>query len=148
MGYETSYWGNIHLSNEKIEKKIEQFIKDTGKDLDDYFEIEGIEVENKKITLGGNWKMYDEELEKFCLFIAKIDDKSSGVISCSGDDEADLWRIVIGNGRVLTEQGFVTYREDDEEFKNDDINKDVYKITKDKKLLKEIILTELDDNDS
>ncbi len=142
MGYETSYYGRIKLSSQDIEDKLEKFIEDNGGDYEEYFEIDGIEVCDISVSIGGCSKMYNEELEKFCLFIAKIDSKSSGEIECSGDEDDDLWRIIIADGEVKVEQGYVTYK-DGREFEDSSINKDVYKVTKDKTLLKEIIVEEL-----
>lgn len=143
MGYTTDYYGSIKLSSKDIEDKLEKFIKDNGGDWDEYFDLEGIELVDGKIIIGGYSKMYKEELEKFCLFIAKIDKKSSGEIECSGEEKDDLWKIIVANGKVDIEQGYITYK-DGVEFKSNEINKDVYKITKDKTLLKEIIVEELE----
>lgn len=142
MGYTTNYYGSIKLSSQDIEDKLEKFIEDNNEDYDEYFELDGIEVCDMSVMINGCCKMYNEELEKFCLFIAKIDSKSSGMIECSGEEEDDLWRIIITDGEVKCEQGYVTYK-DEREFKDNSINKDVYKVTKNNNLLKEIIIEEL-----
>ena len=143
MGYTTDYWGEIKLSSPEIEVKLEQFEKEIGESLEEHFEIEGIELVDGGVRIGGYGKIYDDELEKFCLFIAKIDSKSSGIIECSGEEADDRWRIVVEDGEVRVEQGQVTYEEGGEPFKCNEFNKEVYKITKDKALLKELIVEEL-----
>ena len=144
MGYITDYYGTIKLSNKKIADKLNNFFED-DEDLEEHFDVNGIVINNQEIEISGYGKMYKAELEKFCLFIAKIDKESYGEIGCKGEESDDFWKIDIGGGGVDVKRGAVVYDEDGEEFKSNKINKDVYKITKDEYLLKEIIIEELDE---
>lgn len=145
MGYTTDYYGTIKLSSKEIEKKLESFIKEAGGDWDEYFDLDGIGVGEQKIEISGYGKLYENELEKFCLFIARVDKDSSGEIRCKGEESDDFWRIVIYNGRVIIEQGSLVYDKEGIDFSNNKVNKDIYKATKDKSLLKELIVEELGD---
>lgn len=147
MGYTTDYSGIIDLSSETISDKLNKFIEGTdSKDWEEYFEVEGISLEDKRFEIGGYGKLYDDELQIFCLFVAKIDRGAVGEISCNGEDREDIWKIIIKDGKVIIQNGFVSYNDKDQkEFENKKVNKDIYKITKDKELLKEIIIEELED---
>ncbi len=145
MGYITDYNGTIKLSSKEIEKKLEEFIKANGEGWDEYFDLEGIEVCETRVRLNGYGKLYSEQLHKFCLFIAKIDRESFGKIECKGEDSDDLWRIVVSEGEIAINVGYISYSDEDEKFDSKDINKDIYAITKDKTLLKELIVEELED---
>ena len=140
MGYETTYNGRIKVDKDIIKKLKEEF-KD--EDLDEHFGIEGIDVGDDYIDICGYGKLYEEELENFCYFIAKIDNKAVGEMECSGEDSGDFWSIDIIRGEVCVKEGMIVYGEDGRNHINNIVNKDVYKITKDKELLKEIIVEEL-----
>lgn len=144
MGYITDYNGTIELSDKKIIGKLNDLFKKVEK-TEQYFGIEGITFYPQQIDISGYGKMYDNKLERFCLFIAKIDKKSLGQIICKGEESDDLWRINICGGGVNIQQGSIVYDENNvDNFSSNKINKDIYKITKDKELLKEIILEELE----
>lgn len=145
MGYETTYNGVIKLSSIDVEEKLSEHFIELG-DEEEYFEIQDIEICDMSVRFGGYGKLYEDELEKFCLFIAKIDKGASGEVECYGEDSYDFWRIIIKNGDIFTEQGEIKYNpKTQKKFKSNKFNKDVYKITKDKSLLKEIIVEELKD---
>jgi len=144
MGYETDYSGTIKV-DKNILKKIEEYFEEIGKDIDEHFDIDGVTIGDDGIEISGYGKMYEEELEKFCLFIAKIDNGAVGEIKCKGEDSDDFWKINISEGKAEIIRGYIAYNEEDiENFESDKINKDVYKITKDEQLLKEIIVEELE----
>lgn len=146
MGYETSYYGTIKLSSKEIGEKILKIINDSDEDLEGHFGLEEIKIIGTSLTINGWGKIYEDVLEKFCLFVAKVDKKSYGEIECSGEEEEDYWRVVIKDGKAIIQNGEIRYDEKSgREFKDNDVNKDVYKITKDKTLLKEIIVEELKD---
>lgn len=143
MGYETDYNGVIHLKNKEAMKIINELIE-KGEEPFNYVgggNIEVYEDSPKDIFLEINTylKDYDDEMLKLCLFVSIIDKKSHGVIECGGEDKEDVWRIVVGEGKVIREQGYITYKTG---FKFEDIKtkKKVYGITKDKTLLKELIV--------
>ncbi len=143
MGYETSYEGDIKLSSMEKADKLKEFIlegEDEGTDgFESHFELEGIELEGKNILIGGYGKIYDEVLEKFCLFIAKFDPDSVGEINCSGEETGDYWRVFIEGGKALIQAGYIEYSSEGRELKNKEINKKVYEITKDKSLIVEAL---------
>ncbi len=142
MGYETDYYGTIKLSKKGVKLLSEKYKKDEY--LGEEFDIDGINFDDDlgEINISDCGKVYENELEKFCLFLAILDKKCSGVLTCSGEDKDDFWRIIIDNGEVLIEQGYIEYKRD-YKFEDTDIKKKVYKITKDKKLLKEVLVKSL-----
>lgn len=142
MGYITSYYGGINLVSKKAIKIIKKLIENS-----EYpFEEEDVETDEdgKKVYLriNCNWKDYENEMEKLCLFVAMLDKKSYGVIECNGEEADDLWRIVISKGKVFREQGYIKYQKD-YDFDDTETKKKVYEFTKDKKLLKELIVENL-----
>jgi len=143
MGYETYYNGTITLS-EKGKKRIEQYEKEKGK-LDDLFWID-IEIEELEMSLCGDGKLYDEELQNFCYFLVKIDEDCFGEIECDGEERDDLWKVIIKNGEMEIQRGFITYEKEKGDEFSADINtlKKIYEVTKQKKLMKEIMLKELE----
>jgi len=152
MGYTTYYNGNIFLKSKKAIKIIEKLIEDKEYPFeDDFEEIELTEDcdkdgSNKKVYLSINcgWRNYENDMEKVCLFIVSLDEKANGIITCSGEEEDDFWRIVIKNGLVIFEQGYIQYNKNTTEiFEDTETKKKVYEITKDKKLLKEVMVESL-----
>ena len=140
MGYETDYNGTIKLSKEGV-KKLKELNKD-GEDFGEDFELEGIIFDGKEIGMGGYGRLYGNEIEKFCLFIAMLDKKCKGEIVCSGEDSFDKWKIVISNGKIEIKRGKIIYHKDCD-FEDTGVKKKVYEITKDKKLMREIMVDEL-----
>ncbi len=141
MGYETDYNGLITLSKNGV-KKLNKFVQEKG-ELEEHFNLEGIDFNNNKISIGGYGKVYENEIEKFCFAIAMLDKKSCGEIKCNGEESFDIWKVIIKNGKAEIQGGRVIY-EKDYDFEDIKIKKEVYKITKDKKLMKEIIVGELE----
>ncbi len=81
---------------------------------------------------------------KICLFVASIDKSSDGVIDCDGEGNDDMWRIIVENGKAYRVQGKITYDYDNqEEFDDIKTKKQVYDFTKDKELLKELMIENL-----
>lgn len=144
MGYNTDYFGTIHLKNKKAIKIIKEMIKE-GTPPFDYEGDSVLAEENEKdIVLDINccWKDYDDEMLKLCLFVAMLDRKASGKIDCDGEERGDIWKIIIKDGKVMREQGHITYKKDFD-FEDIKIKKQVYEITKDINLLKEIMVEKL-----
>ena len=152
MGYTTYYNGNIFLKSKKAIKIIEKLIEDKEYPFeDDFEEIELTEDcdkygSNKKVYLSINcgWKEDYNEMEKMCLFVSILDKRAKGIIDCRGEENDDFWRIVIGGGKVAVERGYIEYSKNRrEEFNDTETKKKVYEITKDKKLLKEVMVESL-----
>jgi len=149
MGYITDYYGTITLSKLGIEKlnkfiKLDVKPKEVGEiDLEEHFDLEGINFHDGKIELSGYGKMNENQLKRFSLFIAMLDKESYGEIRCWGEEKGDIWRIVICEGKAKVEAGRITYHKD-YNFEDIETKKEIYKITKDKTLMKEIILEELE----
>ena len=106
-------------------------------------------LNNNKIKKGNlninvSWKNYDREMEQLCLFIALLDKEASGEINCDGEENSDVWKIHIDNGEVFIQRAELGF-DDREEFNldmvsSDDFKKNLYNITKDKKLRNELIV--------
>lgn len=142
MGYITSYYGDIHLYDENAIKIITKLLKDEEVPFDGI--DDDIEIDENLLRINGHWKDYDDLMLKICVFIASIDKSSEGVIDCKGEEKNDLWRITIENGKVLKVLGKVTYNYDSqEEFDDIKTKKQVYDVTKNKELLKELMIENL-----
>jgi len=147
MGYLTDFYGRIHLFDKKAIKTIKELIKNGEYPFDS---SEGrIEFGGNTLVINDNWKNRDEDIEKLCLFVAIIDEKAYGIIECSGEEAGDLWRIVVGKGEVLIELGRIVYSQElqSSHYKNIETKKQVYEITKDERLLRELILESLEDKE-
>lgn len=139
MGYYTDYYGEIKIRN----KKIIPIIRKMMNKEEEPFGFDGIEIRKGNTFFAFcNWKDSGDFMLKICLFISKLDKTCSGEIKCNGEENEDIWKIVIKDGEVHTKQGIVAYNTD-KMFDNKKIKKQVYEITKDKDLLKEVILDEL-----
>jgi len=148
MGYITDYNGDIALSSKKIVEKLNKFIEGNNDLWEERFNIEGIYLNDKNIGVNGYGNIYEEELELFCLFIAKIDKCAFGYIRCNGEDSDDIWRIVVEDGKVILQGGFISYDENTQkEFKSKKMNRNIYEVTEDKDSLKELVLEGLDDGE-
>jgi len=102
MGYLTDYYGTIYLSKEGADK-LKKHYKES-EDLEEEFNFEGITFnllnDKPEIEISGYSKLDDEQLKKFCFFIAILDKKSSGFINCYGEDKEDIWGIKIKDGKA------------------------------------------------
>ena len=150
MGYETDYYGEIHLKSKKVIKIIKEIIEIDSPDDElfkewDYGNVDIDEVdENDTILKISTYSKCDiEVMLKLCLFVAVLDKKSYGVIECSGEERDDVWKIVVGKGEVNREQGYINYKKD-RKVEDIETKKKVYEITKDVKLLKEIMIEKLE----
>ena len=130
-------------------KKAIQIIKEMIDKEEHPFEWCGNEIDINKdnfkdiyLDIHTYWKDDDEMMLQLCFFVSMLDKKSHGVIECNGEEKDDVWRIIVGKGKAIREQGYINYKKD---FEVEDIKikKQVYEITKDKKLLKELIVESL-----
>ena len=112
MGYYTFFKGEIELSNEKVAKIIKYMIdNEVGvfKEIYTFFTVEGL-----KVRVHGTWKNYESEMEKVCLFIAKLDNGAKGFIKAYGEDYEDLWALKIEDGKAIFMVSEIAYYEDRE----------------------------------
>jgi len=147
MGYITNYYGRINLYDKKAIEILKKEIEEDGKYLgggDKWdFDINEDDESNIHLDINGGWKDYDDLMLRLCYFVSMIDKKSNGEIECRGEENEDIWRIrILEGGVVLQEHAQITYDEGSE-FKDIGVMKDVYKITKDKTLMKELIVESL-----
>ena len=145
MGYETDYNGEIHLKSKKAIRIINYMLDDQTPPFeycDSDIEIEDDNPKDVRLHIGTYWKDNGDLMLKLCSFVSMLDKRSHGIIECSGEESDDIWRIVVGKGKAIREQGKIIY-EKGEEFNEIKIKKQVYKITKNKKLMKELIVESL-----
>ena len=141
MGYYTDYYGEIKIRN----KKVIPIIRRMMKNKEEPFGFDGIEIKKRNtFFVFCNWKDTGDFMLKICLFISKLDKTCFGEIVCNGEENSDIWKIVVKDGETHIKGGEVVYNTD-EVFDNTGVKKKVYEITKDKDLLKEIILDNLKD---
>ena len=98
------------MNKKELNKLKEGFKND--EDFYEHFGIDGIILEDDCIKISGYGKLHKEELEKFCLFIAKIDESCFGEVVCSGEDSDDFWRIDVCGGWVEIKEGSIEYNKD------------------------------------
>jgi hypothetical protein len=142
MGYETYFYGNIEFSGEKFSKIIDYMVKNN---IEPFEEAEFIinDLTPKKIDFSDGWKNYNYEMEKVCLFIARLDKKAQGEITCEGEEREDNWKIIIEGGRVNILRGEIIYEEEKDYCDENTIEK-LNKILNDKELNKKLILHNLE----
>lgn len=140
MGYETSYWGGIKLKSKKAINILKKLIKE---EKEPFVDMGDIEVKKSDLSINSYGKYDSEDMLKVCLFVANLDKESFGEIDCEGEENLDVWKIIIRDGKVSTKQGNIVYDEDGKVFDDIETKKKVYDITKDKDLLKEIIVESL-----
>lgn len=147
MGYITNYYGEIFLSNKKVIKIIKRLLKNGEYPFEYSLNGEFSIVPNDKntyLSISCNWKDYNDEMLKLCSFISFLDKNCQGNIECSGEEKDDIWKIIIENGKVKRVNGFIEYDyENPEIFEDSEAKKEAYKITKDKQLLKELMIENL-----
>jgi len=151
MGYITDYYGEIKLFDKKAISIIKKMIEEEKEPFNELGNNDiYVEQQTKNnlphtsfLNIACNWKDYENGMEKICLFVSTLDKKAKGSINCSGEEDTDIWRIIVKGGKVLIEYGQVKYIKG-EEFEDIKTKKEVYKITKDKKLMKEIMLESLE----
>lgn len=139
MGYETNFTGKIEFADKKALSIIKKMIK---KEDELFSFLDYHYFKDKTFNFDFNWKNYEGEMEKMCLFIATLDKEAEGEVECEGEEAGDLWQIGIKDGVVEILKGVVSY-EHDFDFNDIEIKKKVYEINKDKTLLKEIMLENL-----
>ncbi len=142
MGYITSYYGKIYLFDKKAIKIIKKMIKEEeepfGGSLEDDISVNDTNKKAIILDINCNWKDYDDLMIKLCLFVAILDKKSYGVIKCEGEEVGDIWKIKVEEGNAYGKQGRIIY-DNGKKFDDTKIKKQVYEITKDKELMKELI---------
>lgn len=85
------------------------------------------------------------------MFIALLDKKAYGEITCNGEDRDDLWKITLENGEVNIHRGYVEYGDgeiydlenikggSDDEEEDKAFKKLIYENIEDKELKKKLI---------
>ena len=140
MGYYTSFYGDIALKSKKAIKIIKNLIK---KEIYP-FDYSEVSFDKNTLNINVNGKNWEEQIQKICLFVATLDKKSSGEISCEGEEAGDIWRIKVESGKVYVNYAKVSFSEEDKaEYNDNELKKKVYEVNKDKQLLKEIIVGDL-----
>ena len=124
MGYELNFWGNIELFDKKAIKIISKLIEKEESPFAEYNDIE-FEEEIPEIRINCCWKSYENEMEKLCLFVAMLDKEAKGIITCSGEEDDDSWRIIVAEGKLEIERGHIVYDKGDK-FEDKEIKKKVY----------------------
>lgn len=143
MGYTTTYYGVINLSEEGFEIIKENWDKFT-KEFD--FDMPDIELnwDFKKIEINNCWKDYDEVMLKFCKAVSMLDKKATGSIECRGEEQEDMWKIEIKPNKVESWKVILDYEVDNEDYSHYVSKKIVYDITKDESLAKELMVEKLE----
>ena len=154
MGYETNFYGSVSLSSKSIITKINKMIKNEEFPFD-FNEIS--KIKNKILNLNVYGKNYNDYIQKIFLFIALLDNKAYGEVECFGEDRDDMWKIELKDGKVRLLGGYVKYEDEgeynldnvkisnekydeDDNKQNEGFKKNLYNITKDKKLRNELIV--------
>ena len=114
MGYSTNFSGNVtfssktplHLLKYITENKISRLYEDYL----DYLDTSTY-IDSNSFTFYGDWKAYDENIEKLMYFFLAIDEKVTGEVECKGEDDEDIWKVKIENGVVTRMDAVITYEE-------------------------------------
>lgn len=109
MGYYTDFSGSIDLPdlNEKDLKRLENILKSRFPDSSEEVRFEKT-GEGYRIAVWGNWKNYNDEIQKLVMAIVRAFPASvSGWIDAYGEERDDRWAVEVGQGKVM----LVTYEE-------------------------------------
>jgi hypothetical protein len=142
MGYSTYFYGKIEFSNERFGKIIDYMVKNNIKPFDEA-ECIIMGLIQKEIEFSEGWKNYGNNMENICLFIANLDNKAEGEITCEGEEREDNWKIIIQEGKVSILRGEIIYEEEEDYCDENTIEK-LNKILNDKELNKKLILHSLE----
>lgn len=143
MGYLTTFNEEIGLKNKKAIATINKMIKN-----EEYpFDVQMTKIKKGILNISCDWKNYENDMEKICLFVALLDKNADGEINCEGEQQEDIWKIKIEDGNVLIQKAEIVY-DDETNFNLNMVNnitfkKNLYKVTKNKDLQKELVLNEL-----
>ncbi len=114
MGYCTRYDGEIKLNNNKVKIFIEKILLDDTDcvgDMTDWdMTLFESELKDDKLILNEDRKNYNEEMEQILNTILHYDNKATGEIIAEGEDGENKERIILKDGKLFTEEGFIDYR--------------------------------------
>lgn len=100
MGYQTYFSGTIVFGGLKKEdiKKLKNLIHNHAGGLAYAFEIQATD-NGFAVTVSGEWKNYDEEMEKVLKgFVRAFPRAAEGWIDAQGDERDDNWALEIKKG--------------------------------------------------
>ena len=104
MGYNTVFLGEIRLSNKKAYEALENALENEAGPFSEKIVESYLEEKDMTFVCRECWKNYDDNMERICLFVLKIDKHAEGLIECSGENIDDHWKITIKNGKVIVHQ--------------------------------------------
>lgn len=143
MGYITYFDGMITISSKEKYNLVKKALLKHYEDWKDDFDFSDKQLE---INIHGGWKNYHDEMENICLFIIGIDKDAKGEINCDGEEKEDIWKIILNDEKVTSHYAKIVFDEGVTNSPDIETLKKIHKVTKDEKLLKEIILSEMEDN--
>ena len=137
MGYYTQFYGEIQIT--KLTQRVLQGLLEIRPDNETISDLQWMvseghmSIEENCITVECKIKNYDETIERICQLIASIDKQNQGEIRCWGEDRDDIWRIIIKNGKVIIQSGYIKYC-GKQNYVNPDVKEFIKATLKDKKL--------------
>lgn len=163
MGYITTFNGYVKFGNKEVCRGIKKLLDKMIKDGELWQDNVNYYNDEYKIYIGVEWKNYLNDFEMLCWIFANADKKATGSFNCRGEEDDDIWRIEIKNGKVIikridddwkniTKRIFniknycdyhTHYTEKECEKAVLKTKKELYNITKDDELLKEIMVEEI-----
>ena len=148
MGYYTTFYGDISYKNPKVVNLLNKFAHE--KTMISEFDDIDINSKNKIVCFSGlQIKDYNGFVERICMAIAFFDREAYGEIECNGEEKEDIWKIVIGKGKVDIWVGQVKYVKGKQALRGEysemwnETKRYVAKLTKRTDLIKEATLGEI-----
>lgn len=150
MGYVTYFSGQMEFSN----KKSYDFAKECfNLDDDSNYSLYDSDYDDKNLIINicEDWKDYDDAMMSICSMALYLDKDVKINIDCSGEENGDLWEIRLVDRKLIVNNGRIVYDDvrdvDEEGLKTQKYLQRLYDVTKDDKLLKELVINKLESED-
>ena len=146
MGYVTYFNGEIQFSN----KSAYDFAKLCfSNETEHCYSLYDSSFDDENINIGicEDWKDYHDEMVSICLMALDLDKDVIISIDCSGEENDDNWLIETVDKKLVVNRGRIVYDEVEEVSENLKTQKylqRLYDITKDEKILKEMVLNKME----
>ncbi len=108
MGYYTEFFGEIRVTDKRAIATLKRMV-DAQRVPFDCLGNSECDSANGELSIDERWKNYDNDMERICLFVVRLDCTAEGTIRCEGDDWDDSWMIVIADGKVEVRAGRLEY---------------------------------------
>lgn len=147
MGYMTYFSGEITFSNKKSYDFAKLCFGNKTEHSYSFYESDFNE-KNLTINICEDWKDYNDEMVSICLMALDLDKDVIIGVDCCGEENDDNWEIRLVDNKLVVNRGRIVYDEveevDEKGLKTYKYFQRLYDITKEEKLLKEMMIIKLE----